>query len=456
MKKTHFDKHVALYSVLLSAVLLGACSNGSDFQGTPKEQPNEAPTDAATVNPVDLGTDSFSGDEPLDASEPNTDSPNSIDPGLVDDPDLFIGADSLEQPLALRYVGCSVDEDLEINLNGDEQTTLSGEICLDRVPGEVSKATVMFVIDTSGSMEGSDPGAFDCSRAQATQAIVDRLIDDLPDQSSATQRNVEVGLILFSAQATITQRPVSLDRFVDRLPDLTFDICNAFGGTNYEDALLTAKDIFEDVDSESNTVYFISDGLPTQDQSNPNPSIANLAEPGYLEGVERAGLDAADELLDLEQNVVLNAVFLQPPLDDSSLGSIYGPGFEPTDPKSYLRDLTNEEESGQTRVELAEDASELATKIVQLKAAPSVRIDPTAIRVSFASDETGVNIDLAIAEVNVVDESDDQLVVRYVTEAFSPVEAGTTSDSGTITVEAEGPGAEAYKEFIGYEIFVAP
>jgi Ca-activated chloride channel homolog len=100
-----------------------------------------------------------------------------------------------------------------------------------RVPVPRDEATVMLVIDVSGSMNADD---VEPTRMEAAQRAASRFLDRLPDR-------FQVGLVVFSSEAE-TLVPPTTDREALRA---ALDTLNANGGTAMGDGLARALDVIE-------------------------------------------------------------------------------------------------------------------------------------------------------------------------------------------------------------------
>jgi Ca-activated chloride channel homolog len=100
-----------------------------------------------------------------------------------------------------------------------------------RVPVPRDEATVMLVIDVSGSMNADD---VEPTRMEAAQRAASRFLDRLPER-------FQVGLVIFSSEAE-TLVPPTTDRDAVRS---ALDTLNANGGTAMGDGLARALDVVE-------------------------------------------------------------------------------------------------------------------------------------------------------------------------------------------------------------------
>ena len=107
-------------------------------------------------------------------------------------------------------------------------------------------ANVIFVVDVSGSMQGTRLTAAKSAIKAAASTILE-------------QDNTKVSLVTFSTNATtVLSQTSSISSFnssVDRL--------SASGGTNWEAGLSEAEDLVSSDSNTSNYVIFVSDGNPT-------------------------------------------------------------------------------------------------------------------------------------------------------------------------------------------------
>jgi Ca-activated chloride channel homolog len=100
-----------------------------------------------------------------------------------------------------------------------------------RVPVPRDEATVMLIIDVSGSMNADD---VEPTRMEAAQRAASRFLDRLPER-------FQVGLVVFSSEAE-TLVPPTTDREAVRG---ALDTLNANGGTAMGDGLARALDVIE-------------------------------------------------------------------------------------------------------------------------------------------------------------------------------------------------------------------
>ncbi|HEY7606725.1 MAG TPA: VWA domain-containing protein, partial [Actinomycetes bacterium] len=133
-----------------------------------------------------------------------------------------------------------------------------------RVPVPRDEATVMLVIDVSGSMNADD---VDPTRIEAAQRAASRFLDRLPER-------FQVGLVTFSSEAE-TLVPPTTDREAVRAALATL---NANGGTAMGDGLGRALDMIETARQEATgatpgpTTTLDPGGSATPSPATPSPT----------------------------------------------------------------------------------------------------------------------------------------------------------------------------------------
>jgi Ca-activated chloride channel family protein len=127
-----------------------------------------------------------------------------------------------------------------------------------RVPVPRDEATVMLVIDVSGSMNADD---VEPTRMEAAQRAASRFLDRLPDR-------FQVGLVIFSSEAE-TLVPPTTDREAVRSALATL---NANGGTAMGDGLARALDVIEAARQEATGGGTGAGGPPTTVDPGATPS----------------------------------------------------------------------------------------------------------------------------------------------------------------------------------------
>lgn len=241
--------------------------------------------------------------------------------------------------LLLGALGCS-DAQLsarppEKPVPRDNKLTVTTELCLD-TPAEVQfPVKVLFVIDTSTSMEISDPAnpmepdpTLSTGRARAVRQVIDRFRD---------QPGFSVGLIKFGASSNVlTDCGMAGPCFIadttanqGKLMSAVAELAIAAGTTDYEAAMSTAFQMISNdlktgdkvsVGRSKYVVIFMSDGLPapqTADSNNPQTItkvVGDLMTLGDIFGVGslkvHTALLATDkpDFIVLQEEVVLKAM----------------------------------------------------------------------------------------------------------------------------------------------------
>ncbi len=157
-----------------------------------------------------------------------------------------------------------------------------------QVPVPRDEATVMLVIDVSGSMNADD---VEPTRMEAAQRAASRFLDRLPER-------FQVGLVIFSSEAE-TLVPPTTDREAVRGALATL---NANGGTAMGDGLARALDVIEAARQEANGggagagPPTTADPGPTPTPTTPDPNAQQPAVPPAVtlllsDGANSAGGD---------------------------------------------------------------------------------------------------------------------------------------------------------------------
>lgn len=151
-----------------------------------------------------------------------------------------------------------------------------------RVPVPRDEATVMLVIDVSGSMNADD---VDPTRMEAAQRAATRFLDRLPER-------FQVGLVTFSSEAE-TLVPPTTDREAVRTALATL---NANGGTAMGDGLARALDVIEAARQEASNGGAGAGGGPptTADPTTPAPTDPNAQQPAVPPAVTLLLSDGAN------------------------------------------------------------------------------------------------------------------------------------------------------------------
>ena len=151
-----------------------------------------------------------------------------------------------------------------------------------RVPVPRDEATVMLVIDVSGSMNADD---VEPTRMEAAQRAASRFLDRLPAR-------FQVGLVIFSSEAE-TLVPPTTDREAVRS---ALGTLNANGGTAMGDGLARALDVIEAARQEASNGGAGTGGGPptTADPTTPAPTDPNAQQPAVPPAVTLLLSDGAN------------------------------------------------------------------------------------------------------------------------------------------------------------------
>lgn len=160
-----------------------------------------------------------------------------------------------------------------------------------RVPSTVTsdKATVILVLDVSGSMQAIDVKP---TRLTAAQKAIHTFLDKVPDR-------VRVGLVLFAGEAQVATPPTRDHELVGEAVDAAGDF-RGFGGTAIGDAIATAVRLGIQITGDQNTgslasytaapprvsstlvsILFLSDGRQTQGVLQPLEGAARARAAGF-------------------------------------------------------------------------------------------------------------------------------------------------------------------------------
>jgi Ca-activated chloride channel family protein len=151
-----------------------------------------------------------------------------------------------------------------------------------RVPVPRDEATVMLVLDVSGSMNADD---VEPTRMEAAQRAASRFLDRLPAR-------FQVGLVIFSSEAE-TLVPPTTDREAVRS---ALGTLNANGGTAMGDGLARALDVIEAARQEASNGGAGAGGGPptTADPTTPAPTDPNAQQPAVPPAVTLLLSDGAN------------------------------------------------------------------------------------------------------------------------------------------------------------------
>ena len=163
-------------------------------------------------------------------------------------------------------VGPVVEKTVTDNGNGTHKIKLelTGKV---NTTHEVTKANVLVVLDLSASMNEKTGGYYSNTRLEDAKDAVNSVAETLLGLNTEENPDlVEMGLITFSDKAETEKfgysynsdtTTTSLSQFENKVTSLS-----AEGGTNWEDALVAAKN-FDFIDKDKTYVIFVSDGNPT-------------------------------------------------------------------------------------------------------------------------------------------------------------------------------------------------
>lgn len=277
---------------------------------------------------------------------------NPDDSGETANPDIGTNGEGSGGPFdgteAVYWLPCSKDspnrDKGEFHGPSSSRVRMAGELCPKRPSAE--KLTVLFVVDFSGSMEGSpfegpnDPTTgSSCGRLKAAEAVLKQYAADEFDGVK-----VKAGMVSFSNDAAIK---IPIGTVASMKSGLSTAIwCGADGATaktNYRAAFEQARAALSDVDGHK-VIYFISDGSPT-------------VGGGSGQTNEAAGVEAAEALREGVDDLTINAVFLG-----------YKNGTA-NDPRGYLEQITGDAKT----VAVAASADDLVEAIESIDS-PIVRI----------------------------------------------------------------------------------
>ncbi|WP_418315391.1 Ig-like domain-containing protein [Piscinibacter sakaiensis] len=207
---------------------------------------------------------------------------------------------------------------------------------------------VMFVLDVSGSMGTQDTGLpGNPTRLQAAIQSISRLIDRYDELG-----DVRVRLVTFGTHANelgTTWLTVGAARAL-------LATLNAGGGTNYDEALADAINLFGSAGklatpSSQNVAYFMSDGLPTYAAGTVDTLVPPGTQPGDdppLVGTGQSGQTNPDLGIQAQEEAAWKAFLVANKVDSFALGfgGALQPGDTPTlNPIAY-DGRANEEKDG--------------------------------------------------------------------------------------------------------------
>ncbi|HLD10003.1 MAG TPA: vWA domain-containing protein, partial [Methylophilaceae bacterium] len=197
------------------------------------------------------------------------------------------GADTNSYVETFAYTGNATGSNLVVTITDDAPT--AQDAVVEVAQGTLPDTNLVFVVDISGSMAG-EVKSVDANgvvtvmnRLAAAKLALISVIDEYYSQGG----NISIKLVSFSTTATLLNGGAAYATKAAAIAAV-----NALalgGGTNYEDALIDAMTAFT-MDgavntAENNTIYFISDGVPTSgDTTDP------AASTGYRTYVNTNGI----------------------------------------------------------------------------------------------------------------------------------------------------------------------
>jgi Mg-chelatase subunit ChlD len=329
-----------------------------------------------------------------------------------------------EKVLNLECEPGQAKAELITDVQGAVKTTvrLSGEFCGVTTNATSGELTTLFIIDTSGSMQVNDPlVAGSCGRLRAAEAIVKKLEAD-----AANGATVSMGAVHFGGTSTQAVTVRSLAEFKASVTTDTF--CRDDGGnTNYEAAFTEATTMMTGVEG-AKAVYFISDGEPTASNTIvPIEDVVTLYE---------VGRKAAETLRQTDQNLVLNAIYIQgTPVGPDPFNP--NPIVPPMSNEAYLEQITGSKD----RVRLVTNVDEIAAEIITFDTPDVVTLEKDSVAGTIEADgfDSG---EITIATLEAHPSKDGVWI--FETEPFELY--STTSDTTTnvVTLTIKGSDGKTY------------
>ena len=201
---------------------------------------------------------------------------------LNDNVDHSAAANNNSRTQAISYATNTGTGNVQVTIVDDRPQAFDRTV--EATEDSLPSYNLVLVLDVSGSMtDQASGGQVRQVNADGTVAITTRLdmakaaLVELVDQYFNQAQNVSVKLITFSSTATILNGNVA---YTDKATLVNaINGINGSGGTDYTDALNATKTALGAVDQgKQNFVYFLSDGVPTeQDTANPATSTGYAA-----------------------------------------------------------------------------------------------------------------------------------------------------------------------------------
>jgi Ca2+-binding RTX toxin-like protein len=209
------------------------------------------------------------------------------------DNDTLTGADTNSYVQTFTYTGNSTGAGTPINflLTITDDAPKVQDAVVEVAQGSLPDTNLVFVVDISGSMAGevknvaADGTVTVISRLAAAKLALISVINEYYSQGG----NISIKLVQFEASATLLNGGAAYATKAAAIAAIN-GLALA-GGTNYEDALLKAMNAFPAVDTtKNNTIYFISDGVPTSDNNGGAVGVNPAATTGYTAFVNNNGI----------------------------------------------------------------------------------------------------------------------------------------------------------------------
>jgi len=258
--------------------------------GQDTSAPSDVPSDAPSDMPSDVPSDAPS-DRPSDVP---SDVPSTSPTKLFVCPDERTSASTQGTIFGSSVSGSTTSQTLQFDLFASAFTssprfpfTSSGKACIEGLIGIRPPFNILFVIDVSGSTRkmfaGTEVG--DVNGDGISNTILDAQIDSIlkavegiVSTPSLTNDNVNIGIVTFSTFASYVGNWPPADEgnpnAINPGLETTLKSLRGRGYTNFDDALDKAIIYFEgsdsikggapDVNTRTNRMFFLSDGLPTQ------------------------------------------------------------------------------------------------------------------------------------------------------------------------------------------------
>jgi Mg-chelatase subunit ChlD len=283
-----------------------------------------------------------------------------------------------------------------IALKNGSQAKVAGEICLEQSMSNTG-IDFVFVVDTSDSMAFSDKS---CRRREAIAAVVNKIAT-----SAAPNADLRFGLVKFNSTSSILQHLSGLDS-ISAIASNS-NLCKSEKQTNYEAAFHDARTVLSKSENRQKIVYFLSDGIPTEDDSSGSASDN--------------GLKSANALFELG-NVKIFSIFLE---------SKFGSG------RDYLEKISRDP----SHVKTVSKADDLVSEILKFDVPQPTAINASDVHLSI-SIEGGANETIDVASLT--QSSTDPKIWHFVSAPFLPPHGSSSSTNATISVNMNAAGSQNF------------